>query len=154
MADMALHSALKDELACLEQVVALLKEEQEVLARARIEQLSNITNNKTKLVAELESFSATRRTLMQARDIPDDGSAIADWLAMHEPTSLPLWQTLIDLARQAATYNRSNAQLLAGREEANRNLMRILLTEQDTETGYSADGRISHSASRRPLDRA
>lgn len=154
MADMALHSALKDELACLELIVALLKEEQEVLARARIDQLSDITSNKTKLVAELESLSATRRTLMQARNIPDDGSAIANWLAIHESSSLSLWQTLIDLARQAATYNRSNGKLLANREEANRNLMRILLAEQDTETGYSADGRISHSASRRPLDRA
>ncbi|WP_177187725.1 flagella synthesis protein FlgN [Formivibrio citricus] len=151
---MALHSALKDELACLEQVVALLKKEQEVLASARIDQLSDITNNKTRLVAELENFSAVRLALMQTHNIPDDGSAIAGWLATHAPSSLDLWKTLIDLARQAAAYNRSNGQLLSGREEANRNLMRILLAEQDAETGYSADGRISHSSTRRPLDRA
>ena len=149
-----LHNAIKDELAVLEQVVATLKREQEVLASARIEQLTDITENKTKLVAELETLSARRSSLMQASNIPDDGSAITSWISLHEPATLPLWQTLIDLARQAAQYNRSNGKLLASREEANRNLMRILLSEQDADSGYSADGRMSLSTSRRRLDRA
>lgn len=154
MADQALRSAIEDELAALEKMVALLQQEQEVLAHARIDQLADITENKTRLVAELETLTSRRRAVMSGREIPDDGSAIAEWLATHEPATLPVWQNLIELARQAAQRNNGNRQLLASREEANRNLMRVLLEEQDAESSYSANGRLTHSAARRPLDRA
>lgn len=154
MTNTALHAALKDELAGLERVIAILHEEQETLTRARIDHLADISENKSRAIAELEHLTAERRVLMLARNIPDDGSAISDWLTQHEPALLETWKTLIDLARQAAQYNRSNGQLIASREEANRALMSLLLAERETENGYTADGRLSHGASRRPLDRA
>lgn len=154
MTDNTLHSALKDELAGLERVIAILHEEKETLTRARIDHLAEIAQTKSQAIAELELLSAERRALMQARNIPDDGSAISDWLTQHEPDLLETWETLIDLARQAAQYNRANGQLISHREEANRALMSLLLAERDTDNGYTADGRLSHGASRRPLDRA
>lgn len=154
MTDTALHAALKDELAGLELVISLLHEEQETLTRARIDQLAIISENKSRAIANLEHFSVERRALMMARNIPDDGSAISEWLTQHEPALLETWETLIDLARQAAQYNRSNGQLIASREEANRALMNLLLSERDTDNGYTADGRLSHAAARRRLDRA
>lgn len=155
MPDIALHAALKDELAALERMIALLQQEQEVLTRARIEQLAEISDQKARQVAQLEHLTAERRSLMLARNIPDDGSAISDWLSRHEPDLLETWQTLIDLARQAAQYNRSNGRLIASREEANRALMGLLLNERSVEdTGYTADGQLAHKANRRRLDRA
>lgn len=154
MTDIALHGALKDELAALERMIGILHEEQETLTRARIEHLAEVSENKSRAVAELEHFTAERRVLMLARSIPDDGSAISEWLSRHEPDLLETWQTLIDLARQAAQYNRSNGRLLASREETNRALMGLLLAERGLENGYTADGQLSHSAARRPLDRA
>ncbi len=154
MTDTTLHAALNDELASLERVISILHDEQEMLARARIDHLADIAENKSRAIAELEHFTAERRALMLARNIPDDGSAISDWLTRHEPALLETWETLIDLARQAAQYNRSNGQLISSREEANRALMSLLLAERETDNGYTADGRLSHGASRRPLDRA
>ena len=150
----SLHAAVKDELASLERVIAILHEEQETLTRARIELLADISEKKSQAVSTLEHHSAERRALMLACDIPDDGSAISEWLSSHDPELLETWQTLIDLARQAAQYNRSNGRLISSREEANRALMNVLLTEQGIESAYTADGRLSHIASRRPLDRA
>ncbi len=155
MSNTALHTALKDELAALERMIAILHEEQETLTRARIEQLADISEKKNQAVAELEHLTAERRLLMLSRNIPDDGSAISEWLTQHEPSLLEPWQTLIDLARQAAQFNRSNGRLLASREEANRALMGLLLNEHSVEdSGYTADGQLSHKANRRRLDRA
>lgn len=154
MPDLSLHTALNDELAALERMIAILKEEQETLTRARIENLAEISENKNRAISELEHLTAERRALMVVRNIPDDGSAISDWLAQHEPALLETWQTLIDLARQAAQHNRNNGRLLASREEANRALMELLLAERGLESGYTADGQLSHSTTRRPLDRA
>lgn len=154
MVDSVLHDILKDELAGLERVVALLHAEHEVLTRARIDDLAGISEQKEQAVQSLEKLSAVRRNMLTASNIPDDGSAIAEWLLVHDPRSLALWETLIDLARQASQFNRNNGQLLACREEANRALMNVLLSGREIENGYTADGRLSHAAARRPLDRA
>lgn len=154
MTDTALHCALKDELAALERVVALLHDEQRVLTHARIEQLADISEQKSRAVAELENLTATRRALVQAREIPDDGSAISAWLSSHEPALLETWETLIDLAREASQLNKSNGKLIAGREEANRTLLNLLLADHEAGDSYSADGHLAHRAPRRPLDRA
>lgn len=155
MAESALQTALKDELASLERVIVLLKEEQDILTRARIDQLAKITEEKNRAIAELEQFSTNRQTVMSSHDIPDDGSAISAWITQHDPAALELWETLIDLAKQAAQYNRSNGKLLASREEANRTLMNILIADHDADTSYTANGRLSHnSATRRRFDKA
>lgn len=154
MKDTVLHAIIKDELASLERMLVILREEQDTLTRARIDHLSDITEQKNRAIAELERLSAERRTLMAARNIPDDGSAISAWLETHEPSLLETWETLIALARQASQYNQSNSQLLNSREEANRALMGLLISEHEIENSYTADGRLSHTTSRRPLDRA
>lgn len=155
MAESALHKVLKDELVSLEKVITLLKQEQDLLARARIDELAVLTQTKISAITQLEHFSTTRKAQMSALDIPDDGSAISAWLGKHDPLALESWETLLEMAKQAAQYNRSNSQLLASREEANRALMNILISQQEAETAYTADGLLSHGgATRRRLDRA
>lgn len=155
MAESALHTALKDELASLEKVIILLKQEQDLLARARIDELAALTQTKISAVAQLELLSASRKAHMSALDIPDNGSAISAWLGKHDSLALESWETLIEMAKKAAQYNRSNSQLLASREDANRSLMNILISQQEAETAYTADGLLSHGgATRRKLDRA
>ncbi len=155
MAESALHTALKDELVSLEKVIILLKQEQDLLARARIDELASLTQAKISTVTQLEQLSTARKAQMSALDIPDDGSAISAWLGKHDPLALESWETLLEMAKQAAQYNRSNGQLLASREEANRALMNILISQQEAETAYNADGLLSHGGTtRRRLDRA
>lgn len=154
MSHNALQTAIQNELACLEKMISLLLEEQEALTRARIDQLSQISEQKTQLVNTLEAHSAARQAAMAAQQVPDERAAITEWLTHNAPALLSEWNALLACAAKAAQYNQSNGKLLQSREEANRTLINILNQEHDQDTGYSADGRHTYNHSRRPLDRA
>ena len=154
MNDAALHTAIRNELACLEQMISLLIKEQEALTRARIDHLSQISTQKVALVNQLEAFSAARQAILAEHQIADERSAISNYLQQNVPLALSDWESLLNHAQQAAQYNQANGKLLQAREEANRTLMNILNQEQESDTGYSADGPHIQNHVRRPLDRA
>jgi flagellar biosynthesis/type III secretory pathway chaperone len=148
----SLSSALEAEIAGLERLLLVLRDEQSILISAHIDRLSDLLPLKTQLLTELEAATGVRRSEFSAAGIPDHATDIANWIRSQDAGLFAQWEKLLSLAQQAAHFNRSNGQLIQNREEAQRIFLNSLTKTENT--AYTASGRVINSNSRRPLDQA
>lgn len=155
MTGQALTDAIRTEIAGLERLLAILKEEEAALIGAHIDRLSEIIPTKSLLISELEQASQARKAQMQAEGVSDHRDTIASWLSQQSGTQQQQWQHLLKLAEEAAQYNRSNGRLIQSREEAQRAFLNSINHQQaNGDIGYTASGRITGHNKRRPFEKA
>jgi len=148
-----LSNAIQTELLEVEQLVALMQREQEVLVSRHLDQISPILELKAQALQQLESSTRARIEIAQTFNLLT-ATDVSEFL-QSDSTTLLQWQQLQQQAKLAEVLNRSNAQLVKCHEEANHHLMSLLSKQKNQEMAYSADGRLSHqSGLGRPLDRA
>ncbi|MBM5570939.1 MULTISPECIES: flagella synthesis protein FlgN [Deefgea] len=148
-----LSNAIQTELLEVEQLVALMQREQEVLVSRHLDQISPILELKAQALQQLEVSTRARIEIAQTFNLLT-ANDVSEFL-QSDATTLLQWQALQQQAKLAEMLNRSNAQLVKCHEEANHHLMSLLSKQKNQEMAYSADGRLSHqSGLGRPLDRA
>ncbi|MBN7795853.1 flagellar export chaperone FlgN [Parahaliea mediterranea] len=123
---MSLAAHLQGQRARLEHLVSLLREEQQLLARDRVdgERLGHIAGEKQEQLAAIDSFEAQRRAAQQRLGYAQ-GRAGAEQAA-REAGCLPVWQGIDRLAQDAAHLNTLNGELVHMRLDHNQRMLNFL----------------------------
>ncbi|GAB3671602.1 flagella synthesis protein FlgN [Salinisphaera aquimarina] len=134
--------------ARLGEFIALLGREQSVLAATpvAIDALSDITENKRTLAAELEQLEAQRQQLVIAHGEAADragAQALSERLGCSD-----LWQDFIARVDEASTLNRLNGLYIGTRLDHTQRTLGFL-RQISAQSLYSADGQRAPSSGRR-----
>lgn len=136
---MSLARHLQGQRARMEELVALLGSERQLLADGRVdgEALARIAADKQQHLSAIDRFESQRR---QAQDRLGYGSDRAGAeRAAREAGCLPQWQAIDSLARDAARLNRVNGELVHMRLEHNQRMLNFL-REAAGSSLYGPDG--------------
>jgi flagella synthesis protein FlgN len=91
----------------------LMRQEQQFLVAADVERLNGVTENKNALVAQMTRLSAQRHEALAAAGFPAREEGMASWIAASgDASAQELWDSVLDLTRQAKELNRVNGMLI------------------------------------------
>lgn len=146
MATSSTTSALRLERDTMTELLDLLNQEQQYLVGADTDALEKATPAKTAMVKRMAAATAQRHETLVAAGYPGNDGAMDQWLATSGDTDAAvLWQSLLDLTREAKELNRVNGMLIARHLAHNQgllNAMRQPAGEADT-TVYGPSGQTS-----------
>lgn len=144
-ADSPLLAALAAEHAALLSFVTLLEREQGMLVESRIDQLLELSEQKTTDAIGLNELAETRRNLLK-KNLPQLSSdAIHAWLAAHNPQSLVIWNEILVLAERAQQLNRINGELIQMKLRHNQQSLTVLSNAVNKANLYGPNGQPSFS---------
>ncbi|WP_410498917.1 flagella synthesis protein FlgN [Chitinibacter sp. S2-10] len=150
MSDSTLHQLLAAELVLVQQLSALLTQEQDALIKRQLDLVSQLIDTKNITLQNLEQASKARVSYCVERGLQSVEQIES---SLGEQTAI--WHDLQQGAKLAEIMNRTNGQLIKTHEEINQHFMNALAQQRNEDLGYSADGRLSQlSAIGRPFDRA
>ena len=138
---------MKDEIALMRDLVALLRLEQHALSGNDAEAISAATNAKTILARQLGQI-ATERNIALAREghAPDRAGIDALIAVQNNPATLTqLRDALMTLATEADELNRTNGDIIRMRMSHNQKAIDVLLGVGNRPATYGRDGRSSFS---------
>lgn len=153
--DRQVAALLRDEAVTLNDFVALLQQEQEALAKGRLDELLPLAKGKSELALRLSMLDDERLRAVGATAGSDHGQAMAAWLASSTDAGLaPTWQALLVSAAKARDLNATNGKLIAERMRHNQQALAVLLAASDAASLYGPDGQPRLGSSGRPLGSA
>lgn len=128
---------------------ALLRREHELFARANIDvaTLSDITQQKERLVEQLETFEQQRRALIGQQGL-NGRDREASRAAANIIGEKDCWDNILDGARQVKSMNLVSASIVEERSRIDRQLLKVLRPEQESAL-YGASGRPQRAATSR-----
>lgn len=135
----------------------LLKQEQGALIRGEVDQLLQLSADKSELIEKLSGLSTQRIHLITAAGYENNASGIASYLdAIRALTATrDKWSNLLDLAREVDQINRSNGILIDTRLRHNQQTLSVLQSAANPGASlYGPNGHISATASGHHLDKA
>jgi flagella synthesis protein FlgN len=136
--------------------VLLLKEEQEALKAANADALPAIVERKTDTVRKLAPVTSARNTELARAGLAPDRAGIDAWLLKY-PTDKDVrlqWTKLQTLAAEAKELNRVNGELIRIHMQSNSQALETLLSTNNRQELYSADGLAASATTRRINDSA
>lgn len=139
------------------ELLIVLGEEKQVLARGDAPSLPALGERKTQLIERINALEARRAGLLGCASEAGVGQAMADWLARHpEQASLAgNWKKLLDLAREAKQLHEINTRLLGMQLRRTDEILGALtrratdcntLYDSGGQTAAASGGKISDSA--------
>ncbi|MDR1647189.1 MAG: flagellar protein FlgN [Zoogloeaceae bacterium] len=144
---------LAAEILAVQEFVALLKEEKEVLSGSRLEALDRIVAEKSRLAGKLEAIGKQRQAWLLHAGIEEKNDAIEQWLAsLGDPRLLQGWKKLHALAQEAKALNELNGQCITLLAHNNQQLLDTLTGRAGKGIFYGPDGRTSGTGSFRIVD--
>ncbi len=147
-------SSLHQEHQALANLIELMKVEQAYLVAADINGLQSITEQKSKIVAQVSELAQQRhRALAMAGFAPEEQNMQA-WLAsINQDKVSAAWQDLLTITKAAKELNRVNGILVNKQLSYNQKALDTLQAPIHAETGgnfYGPNGQsTAYSASRR-----
>ena len=133
-------ATLSAERAALVRFVALLEREQSMLVGNGVNQLLELSEQKSGDALCLNELAEARHTLLQ-KNIPGlSVDAIQPWLAAHSPQSLVVWRGVCALAARAQKINRTNGELIKMKLRHNQQSLAVLSNAVNKANLYGADG--------------
>lgn len=131
----------------LEELLALLHDERQLLTAGRVDgpRLSQVAEEKRARLAQLEDLEQQRRRDLARLGYRDDRDG--DERAATDAGCLPLWRAICNCATQAADLNRGNGVLIGIRMEHNQKLLNAL-RDAAGKNLYGPDGQTSSRAAR------
>lgn len=142
-----LLSKLNDECAKFRAFVVLLEDEQKNLVGQHPESLLPLAEAKMQLADRLSTLARERQEIVgaQTRDMEE-------WLKLHEPKGLPLWQEIRQLALQAQRLNQTNGDLIQIKLRYNQQALGVLYGAAQSAAGlYGPDGQTNLPSGGRTL---
>lgn len=106
-------TALREEHRIMGLLLDLMRQEQQFLVAADVEQLNGVTESKNALVAQMTRLSAQRHEALAAAGFPAREEGMTGWIAASgDASAKELWDAVLDLTRQAKELNRLNGMLI------------------------------------------
>ncbi|QBC42302.1 flagella synthesis protein FlgN [Iodobacter fluviatilis] len=134
---------LLDQAKCsMEEMLGLLKEEQEFLIGNQLDQLMSLTQKKQSTALEAEQAGLALSHFFAKQGLSPN-SDISAWFSTQLPSALIEWQALIETSRQASAFNSSNGKLIETRQHLINAFMQQLLEASHNSPLYSPDGKLT-----------
>jgi len=142
-----IQTRLKEEHAALQDFIALLEREQQILLAPNTEPLLDLAAEKTRAAEAL-----TARVQQRPQYIPAEPGQTESWLRQHAPAALDVWLAIRRLGAQAHALNQSNGELIKVRTRYNQQALQALLGATQQSAGlYGPQGKTSLPGSGRTL---
>lgn len=147
---------LKRESETLSRFVLVLADEQALLRSAQATDLPAITQEKLKLVEQLNQLGAERRALLPNTPATDDSTAMAQWLKANasDTEAARTWQGILELAREARQMHERNGKLVTILLQKTNDALAILTQRAPEQTLYGSDGQTAAATGSRLVDSA
>jgi flagellar biosynthesis protein FlgN len=105
--------SLQEEHKVMGALLDILKQEQQHLVAADIEGLTELTAEKSALVAQMAALANARHSALGAAGFLAQEAGMADWIAaLNDDVATQLWQNLLADTHQAKELNRINGMLI------------------------------------------
>ena len=142
-----MKDTLRQELAALDQFIALLRQEQAALVSADVDALLALSDSKLKLSDQLNALARERVAMLARAGYAADAAGVAGWLAQQPPAVADAWQRLLQGAQQAQRLNQSNGKLIQTHLQHNQQALSALLGAANRADVYGPDGQSRSGAS-------
>ena len=134
-------------------LIALMKQEQQLLVAADADGLAELTPRKNALLQALADLSAQRHAALAAAGCEGAETGMEPWLAVGgNAEARTQWEALLTLAREAKELNRVNGMLINKQLAHNQGVLNALRMPAGAEAGgvYGASGQtLGGGASKR-----
>jgi len=127
----------------LSALVALMKQEQQMLVSLDADALSGLTPQKNALVTELAGLSRQRHSALAAAGCDGSEAGMEPWLAVSgDEQARGAWETMLETAREAKELNRVNGMLINRQLAHNQGVLNAMRTPTGAQAGaiYGASG--------------
>lgn len=127
----------------ISQLIALMKQEQQLLVAADADGLANLTPQKNALLQALAGLSAQRHAALRAAGCEGSEAGMEPWLAVGgNEDARKQWEDLLALGREAKELNRVNGILINKQLAHNQGVLNALRMPAGAEAGgmYGASG--------------
>ncbi|UVA79459.1 flagella synthesis protein FlgN [Pandoraea commovens] len=142
----ALLNALTAETAAIGTFSTLLGEEQQALVNGTLDALPDLTERKTRAVAELSALGRERDAQLKALGYsPDEAGATA--AAAADPKVDTAWKALLAAAAEAKRANDTNGLLINTRLTYTQQALNVLYGPGNNTPLYGPDGRTTPRSS-------
>ena len=124
-------------------LIALMKQEQQLLVAADANGLATLTPQKNALLQALADLSAQRHAALLAAGCEGSEAGMEPWLAVGgNEEARSQWENLLALAREAKELNRVNGMLINKQLAHNQGVLNALRMPAGAEAGgmYGASG--------------
>jgi flagella synthesis protein FlgN len=124
-------------------LIALMKQEQQLLVAADADGLATLTPRKNALLQALAELSAQRHAALLAAGCEGAEAGMEPWLAVSgNDDARAQWEALLELAREAKELNRVNGMLINKQLAHNQGVLNALRMPAGAEAGgvYGSSG--------------
>ena len=137
-----LHQCLQQEVIEMTLLAELLRLEELALIDGNVEKLSQLTQDKSKLLSHIAKLEIERNAIIQKQGFSADANGMQDYFnaSLPEVSAAHEWKKLLDLSEKAKESNRTNGILINRQFIRNQNALNILQQNSPTESLYSANG--------------
>lgn len=136
-----------EEIARLEEFIALLQREQEFLACGAVEPLLALIESKNSLANALARLAQTRERILMELGLPAGRAGMEAWLENSGTAAdRQVWTRLLELAAQARDLNATNGKLIGLHMQHNQQALVALMSAVDRVTTYGPDGQQQAAA--------
>lgn len=138
-------AGLSDEQAVARHLVELLMQEQAHLISANIDALVIVTEEKTKLVAQLSGLGSSRYQALAACGHAPNETGMRDWVnsATDNSSAGESWAALLALAESAKELNRINGMLISTHMVHTQTAINALNGNRKSSNFYGPDGQTT-----------
>lgn len=136
-------STVSQEQQHVSDLIALMKQEQQLLVAADADGLAELTPRKNALLQALAELSAQRHAALLAAGCEGSEAGMEPWLAVGGSLEArSQWEQLLTLAREAKELNRVNGMLINKQLAHNQGMLNALRMPANAEAGgvYGASG--------------
>ncbi|MFT4173888.1 MAG: flagellar protein FlgN [Rhodocyclaceae bacterium] len=132
-----LTSLVAAETAQMQDFIAVLQQEREVLGQADVEPLFALAERKTQIARQLQQFTAARAALIAQAGLQHNRQGIE---ALLGEAGKDAWQVFVTTAEEAQQLNQDNGLRIGERLKNNHQALTVLMSSSDQPTVYGADG--------------
>jgi flagella synthesis protein FlgN len=145
-----IFDTLPQECQTMENLLAVMKEEQAHLIKADIEALSAITEIKNELLMHMGAHANARHAALEKAGLPTDDNSMRAALQADENVA-SYWKKLLEFGKKAKELNRVNGLLINKQLAHNQGAISALKISSQQNNVYGRDGQAKSMATHRHL---
>jgi flagella synthesis protein FlgN len=150
-----LADLVAQELGLLQSFIALLRQEQSLLAEGEADRVASLIEEKSALAIRLGTLADARESDLAARGLPAGRPGMDLWIASPEgASSRRRWEQLLVQAAEAKMLNETNGKLISLQLQHNQQALDVLMAAANQAATYGPDGQQKNAGSGRSLGSA
>ena len=152
---MSLNALLNREADLVDEFVACLVHEREVLSQDKIQNLQQVTDRKNQLISDLTRVATERAQILRQDGFPDSAEGLKAWLTVNASVQTQaIYERLKSGSAEAKRLNELNAHQVTIRLQATQQALSILLPPEQSPSLYNPHGQSSLKAGFKLIDSA